>query len=129
MALIKFSDLVKFSEFFDLTYQAPRHKLKLGHYSMMIGILMLLFIGFNWIWHFTYDRLDAMLCGILSRPLLIVLILLVANFGVGFFRCPHHSLNVLTTKTLDLTSETPGTPSTTLRRRPFSCLECVHPVI
>ena len=25
---------------------------------------MLLFIGFNRIWHFTYVRLDAMLCGI-----------------------------------------------------------------
>jgi hypothetical protein len=30
----------------------------------MIGILMLLFIGFNRIWHFTYVRLDAMFCGI-----------------------------------------------------------------
>jgi hypothetical protein len=30
---------------------------------MVVGILMLLFIGFNRIWHFTYIRLDAMLCG------------------------------------------------------------------
>jgi len=30
---------------------------------MMTGILMLLFIGFNRIWHFVYIRLDAMLCG------------------------------------------------------------------
>jgi hypothetical protein len=30
---------------------------------MMVGILMLLFIGFNRIWHFVYIRLDAMLCG------------------------------------------------------------------
>ena len=30
---------------------------------MMMGILMLLFIGFNRIWHFVYVRLDAMLCG------------------------------------------------------------------
>ena len=50
LALVKFFDLVKFSEIFDLTYQAPRRKPKLGHYSMMIGILMLLFIGFNRIW-------------------------------------------------------------------------------
>src|SRR4030042_5880964 len=35
----------------------------LGHYSMVAGLLMLLFIGFNRIWHFTYIRLDAMLCG------------------------------------------------------------------
>jgi hypothetical protein len=30
---------------------------------MMAGILMLLFIGFNRLWHFVYIRLDAMLCG------------------------------------------------------------------
>jgi hypothetical protein len=30
---------------------------------MMVGILMLLFIGFNRIWHFVYVRLDALLCG------------------------------------------------------------------
>ena len=30
---------------------------------MVVGILMLLFIGFNRLWHFTYLRLDAMLCG------------------------------------------------------------------
>ena len=63
LALVKFFGLVKFSEIFDLTYQAPRRKPKLGHYSMMIGILMLLFIGFNRIWHFTYVRLDAMFAG------------------------------------------------------------------
>ena len=30
---------------------------------MVVGLLMLLFIGFNRIWHFVYVRLDAMLCG------------------------------------------------------------------
>jgi hypothetical protein len=30
---------------------------------MMIGLLMLLFIGFNRLWHFTYVRMDAMICG------------------------------------------------------------------
>jgi hypothetical protein len=30
---------------------------------MMVGILMLLFIGFNRIWHFVYVRMDSMLCG------------------------------------------------------------------
>jgi hypothetical protein len=35
----------------------------MGHHAMMAGILMLLFIGFNRIWHFFYVRLDAMLCG------------------------------------------------------------------
>jgi hypothetical protein len=31
---------------------------------MVMGILMLLFIGFNRLWHFIYIRLDAMVCGI-----------------------------------------------------------------
>jgi hypothetical protein len=30
---------------------------------MVVGIVMLLFIGFNRLWHFVYVRVDAMLCG------------------------------------------------------------------
>jgi len=63
LALIKFFDLVNFHKFFNIAYKPPSRKPKLGHYSMMVGILMLLFIGFNRIWHFVYVRLDAMLCG------------------------------------------------------------------
>jgi hypothetical protein len=63
LALIKFLDLVGFREIFHFAYKAPSRQPKLGHYSMMVGILMLLFIGFNRIWHFVYVRLDAMLCG------------------------------------------------------------------
>ena len=63
LATIKFLDMVKFEEIFDSTYQAPSREPKLGHHLMLVGILMLLFIGFNRIWHFTYVRLDAMLCG------------------------------------------------------------------
>jgi len=63
LALIKFFDLVNFHKIFDSAYQPTQRKPKLGHYSMMVGILMLLFIGFNRIWHFVYIRLDAMLCG------------------------------------------------------------------
>jgi len=63
LATIKFFDLLGFEQLFDSAYQAPARKPKLGHYKMVIGILMLLFIGFNRIWHFTYIRLDAMLCG------------------------------------------------------------------
>jgi hypothetical protein len=62
-ALIKFFDLVKFKEIIDSIYIQPRRDPKLGHYLMVVGILMLLFIGFNRLWHFTYIRLDAMLCG------------------------------------------------------------------
>jgi hypothetical protein len=63
LALIKFFDVIHFREIFDSAYQAPSREPKLGHYFMMTGILMLLFIGFNRIWHFVYIRLDAMLCG------------------------------------------------------------------
>jgi len=63
LALIKFLDLIEFKEVFDHTYKAPRREPKLGHYRMVVGILMLLFIGFNRLWHFIYIRLDAMVCG------------------------------------------------------------------
>jgi len=63
LAMIKFLDLVKFHEIFQFAYNAPVRKPKLGNYLMIVGILMLLFIGFNRLWHFTYIRLDAMLCG------------------------------------------------------------------
>ena len=63
LALIKFLDLIGFKEIIHSAYQAPLREPKLGHYRMMTGILMLLFIGFNRIWHFVYIRLDAMLCG------------------------------------------------------------------
>ena len=63
LALIKFLDLVNFHKIFDSAYKPTSREPKLGHYSMMVGILILLFIGFNRIWHFVYIRLDAMLCG------------------------------------------------------------------
>jgi hypothetical protein len=63
LALIKFFDLVRFKEIFSFGYIRPQRDPKLGHYLMLVGILMLLFIGFNRLWHFTYIRLDAMLCG------------------------------------------------------------------
>jgi hypothetical protein len=72
LALIKFFDMVKFKEIFNRAYHEPTRKPKLGHHLMVVGILMLLFIGFNRIWHFTYIRLDAMLCGFFRIPRLPV---------------------------------------------------------
>jgi len=63
LAVVKFLALIEFEEVFNFCYQAPARKPKLGHHLMVVGILMLLFIGFNRLWHFTYVRLDAMLCG------------------------------------------------------------------
>lgn len=63
LAMIKFLDLIEFKQIFNSAYLAPNRKPKLGHYRMVLGLLMLLFIGFNRLWHFTYIRLDAMMCG------------------------------------------------------------------
>jgi hypothetical protein len=63
LGLIKFLDLVKLEEIFDNLYLGPKRKARLGNYRMVVGILMLLFIGFNRLWHFTYIRFDAMVCG------------------------------------------------------------------
>ena len=72
LAMIKFFDLIGFNQIFHATYCAPTRQPKLGHYSMVVGLLMLLFIGFNRIWHFTYIRLDAILCGFFRLPKLPV---------------------------------------------------------
>ncbi len=62
LALIKFLDLVRFEKVFEHCYKKPARGPKLGHYRMVAGIVMLLFIGFNRIGHFSYIRFDAMLC-------------------------------------------------------------------
>jgi hypothetical protein len=67
LPLIKFLDLVEFRKIFDFAYKPPTRKPKLGRYSMTVGLLMLLFIGFKRIWHFSYIRMDAMLCGFFKR--------------------------------------------------------------
>lgn len=72
LAMLKFLDLIDFKQIFNISYQAPARQPKLGHYKMVIGLLMLLFIGFNRIWHFTYIRLDAILCGFFRLPRLPV---------------------------------------------------------
>jgi hypothetical protein len=63
LGLIKFLDLVNFQEICQKAYIEPSRKPKLGNYRMIVGILMLMFIGFNRLWHFSYIRLDALICG------------------------------------------------------------------
>ena len=70
LGLVKFFDLVKFEEIFDIFYRPPSREPLLGHYKMMSGILMLLFIGFNRVWHFKYIQKDSMLCSILKVKIL-----------------------------------------------------------
>jgi len=63
LALIKFLDLIGFEEVFEDTYRVPRREPKLGDYRMVVGILMLLFIGFNRLWHFVYKAYALDSCG------------------------------------------------------------------
>lgn len=72
LALVKFLDLVNFKEVFKKLYVRPKRKTQLGSCRMVLGLLMLLFIGFQRIGHFKYVREDSMLCGILKVPLLPV---------------------------------------------------------
>jgi len=56
LRLVKFRDVVRFKEIFDGFYKPPARTPELGHYNMPYGIIMLLFIGFNRIWHFMYIK-------------------------------------------------------------------------
>lgn len=56
-------ELIRFKEIFEGLYQAPSRTPAVGHYNNMVyGFIMLLFIGFNRVWHFSVypDRLDVM---------------------------------------------------------------------
>jgi len=72
MALVKMFDLLDFEREFNKYYGAPKRLPQLGHYRMVSGILMLLFIGFQRLGHFAYLRGEVMLCGLLRVPLLPV---------------------------------------------------------
>lgn len=65
LALVKFLDLIDFEEAFEAHYVHPWRVPKIGGYRMVLGMLMLLFIGFQRLGHFAYLKGDAMLCGIL----------------------------------------------------------------
>lgn len=65
LALVKFLDLIGFEEAFAAHYVHPRREPKLGGYRMVLGILLLLFIGFQRLGHFAYVRYDPTVCGVL----------------------------------------------------------------
>ncbi len=70
LALVKFLDLIEFEQLFANHYVSPGRKTKLGGYRMVLGLLMLLFIGFQRIGHVAYIRGDTLLCGILKVAIL-----------------------------------------------------------
>ena len=65
LALVKFLDLIRFEQAFGEHYVHSNRTPKLGDYRMVMGMLMLLFIGFQRLGHFAYVRTDSMVCGIL----------------------------------------------------------------
>src|SRR3990170_7562397 len=64
LGLVKFMELIKFKELFEGLYNPPSRTPDMGHHTMVYGFIMLLFIGFNRVWHFLYIRTDSMLCSI-----------------------------------------------------------------
>ena len=70
LALLKFLDLLGFEAAFAQHYVSPQRTPKLGDYRMVLGILVLLFIGFQRLGHFAYVRADPMVCGVLRVAVL-----------------------------------------------------------
>lgn len=70
LALLKLWDLIGFEQAFGEHYVAPRREPRLGGYRLVGGIVMLLFIGFQRLGHFTYLRTESMLCGALRVAVL-----------------------------------------------------------
>jgi hypothetical protein len=86
LALIKFFDLIKFEEIFEQVYHKPKREPQLGNYKMVVGIVMLVFIGFNRLAHFAYIRADAMLCGffrVISLPVVSTFWRYVNSLGIN----------------------------------------------
>ena len=65
LALVKFLDLIGFEQAFAAHYVHPKREPQLGGYRMVLGVLLLLFIGFQRLGHFAYVRSDPMVCGVL----------------------------------------------------------------
>ena len=66
LALVKFLDLIMFKDVFEKLYVSPPRRTELGCYRMVLGLLMMLFVGFQRIGHIKYLREDSMIAGILK---------------------------------------------------------------
>jgi hypothetical protein len=66
LALVKFLDLIKFKDLFRDIYVSPPRKTMLGCYRMVLGLLIMLFVGFQRIGHLKHLREDSMITGILK---------------------------------------------------------------
>jgi len=66
LTLVKFLDLIQFKKVFNEVYVCPPRKTILGCYRMMLGLLIMLFVGFQRLGHISYLRDDSMIAGILK---------------------------------------------------------------
>ncbi len=66
LAFVKFLDLIKYEQVFNDLYVSPSRKAELGCYRMVLGLLMMLFIGFHRISHIDHLRCDPVVTGILK---------------------------------------------------------------
>jgi len=64
--LVKFLDLIDFKGVFSEIYIRPVRKTALGCYKMVLGILIMLFVGYQRISHIASIREDPIICGILK---------------------------------------------------------------
>ena len=66
LPLVKFLDLIRFKDHFDTHFKGPERTPVIGNYRMILGLVTLLFVGFQRLGHFEYIRFDPMICGILK---------------------------------------------------------------
>ncbi len=70
LVLVKLLDLLMFEEAFAQDSVHPKREPKPGGYRMMVGVLLLLFIGFQRLGHFAEVQSDPMVRGVLRVPVL-----------------------------------------------------------
>ena len=66
LGFVKFIDVLKFEQVFEQYFVSPKRQCSLGHYKMFIGVMVLIFVGFQRIGHIAYIQTDSMICGLLD---------------------------------------------------------------
>ena len=56
------ADLIGVANIFEEHFARPKRALKLGHYRMALGVLLLLFVEFQRLGHFVHVRTETMIC-------------------------------------------------------------------
>jgi len=104
-ALVKFLDVVDFERLFHAHFTRPKRNVELGYYRMTLGLLMLLFIGFQRVGHFGYIRTDAIVCGVLNvviLPAVSTFWRFVQSLGINQSRSLLYLMGAVRTKVWEL---------------------------